>query len=67
MFCKIGDYRGYVCVCVLQKWKEDSGPSPLQHPFRSADRLHVQPREVSRKLSSTSEYAVITYSTDADL
>lgn len=47
------------------KWKEDS--SPLQHAFRSADRLHVQPREVSRKLSSTSEYAVITYSTDADL
>ncbi|XP_062377412.1 uncharacterized protein LOC134066183 [Sardina pilchardus] len=46
------------------KWREDSGPAPLQHAFRSADRLHVQPREVSRKLSSTSEYAVITYSTD---
>ncbi|RVE64817.1 hypothetical protein OJAV_G00129550 [Oryzias javanicus] len=30
------------------------------HASRSADRLHV-PREVSRKMSTTSEYAVITY------
>ncbi|KAF7699951.1 uncharacterized protein LOC124394985 isoform X2 [Silurus meridionalis] len=47
------------------RWKEEAtGVSHLQ-ACRSADRLHVHPREVSRKLSTTSEYAVITYSTDA--
>ncbi|KAL2085399.1 hypothetical protein ACEWY4_018719 [Coilia grayii] len=47
------------------RWREDSGLGPLQHAFRSADRLHVQPRDVCRKMSSTSEYAIITYSSDA--
>lgn len=48
--------------CGEQKeWWGDEGRSHLQ-ASRSADRLHVpQPREVSRKLSTNSEYAVITY------
>ncbi|XP_027029795.1 uncharacterized protein LOC113660468 isoform X2 [Tachysurus fulvidraco] len=47
------------------RWREEAtGVSHLQ-VCRSADRLHVHPREVSRKLSTTSEYAVITYATDA--
>ncbi|XP_053503219.1 uncharacterized protein LOC128621458 [Ictalurus furcatus] len=47
------------------RWREEAtGASHLQ-ACRSADRLHVHPREVSRKLSTTSEYAIITYSTDA--
>ncbi|XP_060744166.1 uncharacterized protein LOC132858021 isoform X1 [Tachysurus vachellii] len=47
------------------RWREEAtGVSHLQ-VCHSADRLHVHPREVSRKLSTTSEYAVITYSTDA--
>ncbi|XP_064880719.1 uncharacterized protein LOC115137127 isoform X2 [Oncorhynchus nerka] len=51
-----GDHR--------ERWREEAGPearSTLQ-ASRSADRLHVQPREVSRKMSTNSEYAVITYS-----
>ncbi|XP_051966720.1 uncharacterized protein LOC127632169 [Xyrauchen texanus] len=31
----------------------------------SADRLHIHSKEVTRKLSTTSEYAVITYSCEA--
>ncbi|KAK3560699.1 hypothetical protein QTP86_014743 [Hemibagrus guttatus] len=47
------------------RWRDEAmGISHLQ-ACRSADRLHLHPREVSRKLSTTSEYAVITYSTDA--
>lgn len=44
----------------LQRW----GDKPRCHlqASRSADRLHVpQVREVSRKMSTNSEYAVITY------
>lgn len=44
----------------LQRW----GDNPRCHlqASRSADRLHVpQVREVSRKMSTNSEYAVITY------
>ncbi|KAM9359001.1 uncharacterized protein ABDE67_002145 [Symphorus nematophorus] len=44
--------------------KEWWGDEPRSHLLacRSADRLHVpQPREVSRKMSTNSEYAVITY------
>ncbi|XP_029964389.1 uncharacterized protein LOC115400554 isoform X2 [Salarias fasciatus] len=41
-------------------WGDDS--RALLHASRSADRLHVpQPREVSRKMSTNSEYAIITY------
>ncbi|XP_038155554.1 uncharacterized protein LOC119792819 isoform X1 [Cyprinodon tularosa] len=44
-----GEWRGNDSRCHLQA-------------SRSADRLHVpQPREVSRKMSTNSEYAVITY------
>ncbi|XP_029628156.1 uncharacterized protein LOC115205886 isoform X1 [Salmo trutta] len=57
-----GDHR--------ERWREEAGPGPSTGPearshlqaSRSADRLHVQPREVSRKMSTNSEYAVITYS-----
>ncbi|XP_017284470.1 uncharacterized protein LOC108243513 isoform X2 [Kryptolebias marmoratus] len=43
------------------EWRGDDSRSYLQ-ASRSADRLHVlQPREVSRKMSTNSEYAVITY------
>lgn len=44
-----------------KEWWGDESRSHLQ-ASRSADRLHVpQPREVSRKMSTNSEYAVITY------
>ncbi|XP_029302542.1 uncharacterized protein LOC115017937 isoform X2 [Cottoperca gobio] len=44
-----------------KEWRGDESRSHLQ-ASRSADRLHVpQPREVSRKMSTNSEYAVITY------
>ncbi|KAK6295631.1 uncharacterized protein LOC121567343 [Coregonus clupeaformis] len=57
-----GDHR--------ERWREEAGHGPSTGPearshlqaSRSADRLHVQPREVSRKMSTNSEYAVITYS-----
>ncbi|XP_047248286.1 uncharacterized protein LOC124884413 isoform X2 [Girardinichthys multiradiatus] len=43
------------------EWRGDESRCHLQ-ASRSADRLHVpQPREVSRKMSTNSEYAVITY------
>ncbi|XP_054598669.1 uncharacterized protein [Nothobranchius furzeri] len=43
------------------EWRGDTPRSALQ-ASRSADRLNIpQPREVSRKMSSNSEYAVITY------
>ncbi|KAJ8397175.1 hypothetical protein AAFF_G00440090 [Aldrovandia affinis] len=44
-----------------QRWKEEGGPVGLLQASRSADRLHVQQREVGRKLSTSSEYAVILY------
>ncbi|XP_022609571.1 uncharacterized protein LOC111228067 isoform X1 [Seriola dumerili] len=53
-------------VCYLtpgdqKEWWGDESRSYLQ-ASRSADRLHVpMPREVSRKMSTNSEYAVITY------
>lgn len=44
----------------LQWWRDES-QGHLQ-ASRSADRLHLpQPREISRKMSTNSEYAVITY------
>lgn len=47
-------------LLVLQWWGDESR-SHLQ-ASRSADRLHVpHPREVNRKMSTNSEYAVITY------
>ncbi|XP_055736964.1 uncharacterized protein LOC129822624 isoform X1 [Salvelinus fontinalis] len=51
-----GDHR--------ERWREEARPEARSHlqASRSADRLHVQPREVSRKMSTNSEYAVITYS-----
>lgn len=49
-----------------KRWGNEGGlsPTPRTHlqASRSADRLHVLPREVSRKMSTSSEYAVITYS-----
>ncbi|XP_010870024.3 uncharacterized protein LOC105011580 [Esox lucius] len=49
-----------------QRWREEPGPNLAARTHlqvsRSADRLHVHPREVSRKMSTSSEYAVITYS-----
>ncbi|XP_011480877.2 uncharacterized protein LOC105355434 [Oryzias latipes] len=48
------------CLTIGERWGD--GSRSLLHASRSADRLHVpQPREVSRKMSTTSEYAVITY------
>ncbi|KAI4904548.1 hypothetical protein NFI96_029612 [Prochilodus magdalenae] len=47
------------------RWREEGAGGSHLHGCRSADRLHVHPREVSRKLSTTSEYAIITYSTEA--
>ncbi|KAL4647501.1 signal-regulatory protein beta-1-like isoform X2 [Arapaima gigas] len=41
--------------------QEESGLSPLLQVSHSADRLHVQQREVTRKMSTTSEYAIISY------
>ncbi|KAJ7990479.1 hypothetical protein DPEC_G00300740 [Dallia pectoralis] len=53
-----GDHR--------ERWREETGPSPAARAHlqasRSADLLHVHPREVSRKMSTSSEYAIITYS-----
>ncbi|XP_028825467.1 uncharacterized protein LOC114784326 [Denticeps clupeoides] len=45
------------------RWREEPGPASLS-AFRSADRLHVYPRDISRKMSTTSEYAIISYSTE---
>ncbi|XP_040041939.2 uncharacterized protein LOC120824873 isoform X2 [Gasterosteus aculeatus] len=51
---------GYLAAGDQKLWGDESR-SHLQ-ASRSADRLHVpQPREVSRKMSTNSEYAVITY------
>ncbi|XP_029373911.1 uncharacterized protein LOC115053395 isoform X2 [Echeneis naucrates] len=51
-----------VCYLNAGDHKELWGDEPKSHlqASRSADRLHV-PREVSRKMSTNSEYAVITY------
>ncbi|XP_042269347.1 uncharacterized protein LOC121898389 isoform X1 [Thunnus maccoyii] len=52
---------GYLTPGDQKEWWGDESRSHLQ-ASRSADRLHVpQPREVSRKMSTNSEYAVITY------
>ncbi|CAL8361263.1 unnamed protein product [Merluccius merluccius] len=51
-----------------ERWRDEARLSPFlasPHPLQvscSADRLNVIPREVSRKLSTNSEYAIITYS-----
>ncbi|KAM8853375.1 uncharacterized protein ACB058_009940 [Synchiropus picturatus] len=43
-------------------WQQGVELRSLLQPSRSADRLYLpQPREISRKMSSTSEYAIITY------
>ncbi|XP_021174957.2 uncharacterized protein LOC105930048 isoform X2 [Fundulus heteroclitus] len=48
-------------MITVRGWRGDESRCHLQ-ASRSADRLHVpQPREVSRKMSTNSEYAVITY------
>ncbi|XP_056612000.1 uncharacterized protein LOC130428160 [Triplophysa dalaica] len=44
------------------KWKDEARAG---QPYASSDRLHIHSREVTRKLSTTSEYAVITYSCEA--
>lgn len=52
---------GYLTPGDQKEWWGDESRSHLQSS-RSADRLHVPHlREVSRKMSSNSEYAVITY------
>ncbi|XP_063762759.1 uncharacterized protein LOC134880023 isoform X2 [Eleginops maclovinus] len=52
---------GYLTPGDQKEWWGDEPRSHLQ-ASRSADRLHVpQSREVSRKMSTNSEYAVITY------
>ncbi|XP_051252670.1 uncharacterized protein LOC127361797 [Dicentrarchus labrax] len=52
---------GYLTSGDQKEWWGDDSRSHLQ-ASRSADRLHFpQPREVSRKMSTNSEYAVITY------
>ncbi|KAK9520844.1 hypothetical protein VZT92_020704 [Zoarces viviparus] len=52
---------GYLTPGDQKEWWGEEPRSHLQ-ASRSADRLHVpQPREVSRKMSTNSEYAVITY------
>lgn len=48
--------------CVLQRWRDEARAGLLH---ASADRLHIHSKEVTRKLSTTSEYAVITYSSEA--
>ncbi|XP_056140084.1 uncharacterized protein LOC130116156 [Lampris incognitus] len=49
-----------------KKWREESrlSPAPRSHlqMSRSTDRLHVHSRDITRKMSTSSEYAVITYS-----
>ncbi|KAM4627399.1 uncharacterized protein ACJ7VT_002352 isoform 2-T2 [Polymixia lowei] len=59
-------------VCYLtsgdqrERWRDESSLSPVPRSHlqasRSADRLNVHPREITRKMSTNSEYAVITYS-----
>ncbi|XP_001344672.4 uncharacterized protein [Danio rerio] len=44
------------------RWRDEAQAGLL---YASADRLHIHPKEVTRKLSTTSEYAVITYSCEA--
>lgn len=52
---------GYLSPGDQREWWGDETRPPL-HNSRSADRLHIPlPREVSRKISTSSEYAVITY------
>ncbi|XP_070762138.1 uncharacterized protein [Enoplosus armatus] len=52
---------GFLTPGDQKEWWGDEPRSHLQ-ASRSADRLHVpQPREISRKMSTNSEYAVITY------
>ncbi|XP_074535631.1 uncharacterized protein LOC141797846 [Halichoeres trimaculatus] len=55
---------GYLSPGDQKEWWGDESRPHLQ-TSRSADRLHlplhVPPREVSRKISTNSEYAVITY------
>ncbi|XP_054459966.1 uncharacterized protein LOC129095517 [Anoplopoma fimbria] len=52
---------GYLAPGDQKEWWGDESRSHLK-ASRSADRLHVpQPREISRKMSTNSEYAVITY------
>ncbi|XP_077422991.1 uncharacterized protein LOC144052622 [Vanacampus margaritifer] len=51
----------YLATEDSQQWRGCESRGHIQ-ASRSADRLHLpQPREVSRKLSTNSEYAVITY------
>ncbi|XP_033488208.1 uncharacterized protein LOC117260332 isoform X2 [Epinephelus lanceolatus] len=50
---------GYLTPGDQNEWWGDDSRSHLQ-ASRSADRLHV-PQQVSRKMSTNSEYAVITY------
>ncbi|TWW77260.1 hypothetical protein D4764_12G0006500 [Takifugu flavidus] len=52
---------GYLSTGDGKEWWRDESQGHLQ-ASRSADRLHLpQPREISRKMSTNSEYAVITY------
>ncbi|CAB1443710.1 unnamed protein product [Pleuronectes platessa] len=52
---------GYLTPGDQKEWWRGE-PAPHLQASRSADRLHVLlPREVSRQMSSSSEYAVITY------
>ncbi|XP_067222177.1 uncharacterized protein [Chanodichthys erythropterus] len=44
------------------RWRDETRAGLLH---ASADRLHIRSKEVTRKLSTTSEYAVITYSCEA--
>ncbi|CAM4552977.1 hypothetical protein PO909_003210 [Leuciscus waleckii] len=44
------------------RWRDEASGGLLH---ASADRLHIHSKEVTRKLSTTSEYAVITYSSEA--
>ncbi|XP_048837241.1 uncharacterized protein LOC125711873 isoform X2 [Brienomyrus brachyistius] len=44
-----------------KRWQGEASRSALLQTSRSADRLHVHQREVARKMSTGSEYAVITY------
>ncbi|XP_077397325.1 uncharacterized protein LOC144033237 [Festucalex cinctus] len=51
----------YLATEDSQQWRSCESRGHIQ-ASRSADRLHLpQPREVTRKLSTNSEYAVITY------
>ncbi|XP_023681990.1 signal-regulatory protein beta-1 isoform X2 [Paramormyrops kingsleyae] len=44
-----------------KRWQGEASQRALLQTSRSADRLHVHQREVARKMSTGSEYAVITY------